>query len=76
MFGLSVKEGVQPDPFVDGAIIAAARILPSWSDGDLPFLPSVERKAVKGLLQECQEMLDAYATTLEEDEKIFGAYPI
>ncbi|KAI8022530.1 Protein PLASTID TRANSCRIPTIONALLY ACTIVE 14, partial [Camellia lanceoleosa] len=37
------------ETFVDGAIIAAARTLPTWSDRDMPLIPSAERKAVKEL---------------------------
>ena len=42
------------DTFVDGAVIAAARTIPTWSDGDVPPIPSMERKAVKELQEECQ----------------------
>ncbi|KDP43135.1 hypothetical protein JCGZ_26668 [Jatropha curcas] len=58
------------DTFVDGAIIAAARTLPTWSDGDVPPLPSRERKAVKELQEECQQMLSEFPTTSEEDQKL------
>ncbi|KAM7264859.1 hypothetical protein ACFE04_002542 [Oxalis oulophora] len=34
------------ETFVDGAVLAAARTLPTWSDGDLPPIPSVEKKAM------------------------------
>lgn len=67
--GLLSKEG---DPFVDGAVIAAARTLPTWSDGDLPPVPSIERKAVKELQEECQKMLAQFPTTSKKDLKILG----
>ena len=60
------------DTFVDGAVIAVARALPTWSDGDMPPLPSVERKAVKELQEECQQMLSEFPTTSEEDQKLLG----
>ncbi|KAG6782998.1 hypothetical protein POTOM_012425 [Populus tomentosa] len=63
------KEG---DAFVDGAVIAAARTLPTWSDGDLPPVPSIERKAVKELQEECQKMLAQFPTTSKKDLKILG----
>uniref|UniRef100_A0A6N2JXP2 Rubisco LSMT substrate-binding domain-containing protein n=1 Tax=Salix viminalis TaxID=40686 RepID=A0A6N2JXP2_SALVM len=66
------KEG---DPFVDGAVIAAARTLPTWSDGDLPPVPSIERKAVKELQEECQKMLAQFPTTSKEDLKILDSMP-
>lgn len=65
---LSSKE----DTFVDGAVIAAARSLPSWSDGDIPPSPSRERKAVKELQEECQRMLAAFPTTSDKDQKMLG----
>lgn len=67
--GLLSKEG---DAFVDGAVIAAARTLPTWSDGDLPPVPSIERKAVKELQEECQKMLAKFPTTSKKDLKILG----
>ncbi|XP_022156038.1 protein PLASTID TRANSCRIPTIONALLY ACTIVE 14 isoform X2 [Momordica charantia] len=66
---LSNKE----DNFVDGAVIAAARSLPSWSDGDIPPSPSRERKAVKELQEECQQMLAAFPTTSEQDQKMLDS---
>ncbi|KAJ6703308.1 putative METHYLTRANSFERASE, partial [Salix viminalis] len=66
------KEG---DPFVDGAVIAAARTLPTWSDGDLPPVPSIERKAVKELQEECQKMLAQFPTTSKKDLKILDSMP-
>lgn len=66
------KEG---DAFVDGAVIAAARTLPTWSDGDLPPVPSIERKAVKELQEECQKMLAQFPTTSKKDLKILDSMP-
>ncbi|KAK4360847.1 hypothetical protein RND71_019799 [Anisodus tanguticus] len=63
------------DRFVDGAIIAAARTLPTWSDGDLPPIPSLERKAVKALQEECHQMLAEFPTTSDEDQKILDSMP-
>ncbi|KAK4492296.1 hypothetical protein RD792_003099 [Penstemon davidsonii] len=60
------------DSFVDGAVLAAARTLPTWSDGDIPPIPSMERKAVKELQEECQQMLAQYSTTAEQDQQILG----
>ncbi|CAJ2637638.1 unnamed protein product [Trifolium pratense] len=63
------------DTFVDGAVIAAARTLPTWSDRDIPPIPSQERKAVKALQQECKKLLAAYATTSKQDQKLLDASP-
>ncbi|KAI4332084.1 hypothetical protein L6164_017022 [Bauhinia variegata] len=63
------------DTFVDGAVIAAARTLPTWSDGDVPPIPSVERKAVKELQEECQRMLAEYPTTSKQDQKLLDSSP-
>lgn len=60
------------DTFVDGAVIAAARTLPTWSNGDLPPTPSMERKAVKDLQEECKQMLAEFPTTSKQDQKILG----
>lgn len=60
------------DTFVDGAVIAAARTIPTWSDGDVPPIPSMERKAVKELQEECQQMLGEFPTTSEQDRKLLG----
>lgn len=57
--------------FVDGAVVAAARALPTWSDGDVPAIPSVERKSAQ-VLQECRQMLDSFSTTVEHDQQILG----
>ncbi|WRX32818.1 SET domain - like 10 [Theobroma cacao] len=62
------------DNFVDGAVIAAARTLPTWSDGDVPPIPSIERKAVKELQEECQQMLAQFPTTSEQDQKFLGEH--
>ncbi|KAL6349963.1 hypothetical protein AAG906_002070 [Vitis piasezkii] len=61
------------DSFVDGAVIAAARTLPTWSDGDVPPMPSMERKAVKQLQEECQQMLLEFPTTSEQDQQILDS---
>ncbi|KAK6931965.1 Rubisco LSMT, substrate-binding domain [Dillenia turbinata] len=63
------------DNFVDGAVIAAARTLPRWSDGDVPAIPSMERKAAKELQEECQQMLAEFPTTSEQDQKILDSMP-
>lgn len=62
------------DNFVDGAVIAAARTLPTWSDGDVPPIPSMERKAVKELQEECQQMLAQFPTTSGQDQKLLGEH--
>ncbi|KAB1221494.1 Ribulose-1,5 bisphosphate carboxylase/oxygenase large subunit N-methyltransferase, chloroplastic [Morella rubra] len=61
------------DTFVDGAVIAAARTIPTWSDGDVPPIPSMERKAVRELQEECQQMLARFPTTSEQDQKILDS---
>ncbi|XP_017230629.1 protein PLASTID TRANSCRIPTIONALLY ACTIVE 14 isoform X1 [Daucus carota subsp. sativus] len=61
------------DSFVDGAVIAAARTLPTWSDGDIPPIPSAERKAVKELQDECQQMLAEFPTTSVQDQEILDS---
>lgn len=66
---------VAGDNFVDGAVIAAARTLPTWSDGDMPIVPSAERKAARELQGECQEMLAEFPTTSAQDQKILDAMP-
>jgi histone-lysine N-methyltransferase SETD3 len=58
--------------FVDGAVVAAARALPTWSDGDVPAIPSVERKSAQALQEECRQMLDSFSTTIEQDQQILG----
>ncbi|XP_071921437.1 protein PLASTID TRANSCRIPTIONALLY ACTIVE 14-like isoform X2 [Coffea arabica] len=63
------------DNFVDGAVLAAARTMPTWSDGDVPPIPSIERKAAKELQEECQLMLAEYPTTAKEDQQILDSMP-
>ncbi|OWM85720.1 hypothetical protein CDL15_Pgr029143 [Punica granatum] len=63
------------DTFVDGAILAAARTLPTWSDRDVPPIPSLERKAAKELQEEGQKMLLAFPTTSQQDQKILDSMP-
>ncbi|KAG0599323.1 hypothetical protein M758_12G143300 [Ceratodon purpureus] len=58
------------DPFVDGAVLAAARTLPTWVDKDLPYIPGTEMRSACDLQHECQQMLDGFPTTLEEDIRI------
>jgi len=58
--------------FVDGAVVAAARALPTWSDGDVPAIPNVERKSAQALQEECRQMLDSFSTTIEQDQQILG----
>ncbi|CAL4909798.1 unnamed protein product [Urochloa decumbens] len=59
--------------FVDGAVVAAARALPTWSDGDVPAIPSVERKSAQALQEECRQMLDSFSTTIEQDQQILDS---
>ncbi|KAL4200915.1 hypothetical protein AMTRI_Chr02g213510 [Amborella trichopoda] len=61
------------DNFVDGAVIAAARTLPTWSDGDVPPVPSMERRAVKELQEECQQMLAQFPTTAAQDLQLLAS---
>ncbi|GAB2280989.1 Protein PLASTID TRANSCRIPTIONALLY ACTIVE 14 [Dionaea muscipula] len=63
------------DSFVDGAVIAAARTLPTWSDGDIPPIPSMERDAAKALQKECRKMLAKFPTTSKQDERILESLP-
>ncbi|KAL9227979.1 hypothetical protein vseg_003607 [Gypsophila vaccaria] len=63
------------DNFVDGAVIAAARTLPTWSDKDVPPIPSEERKAAKDLQQQCYGILSEYPTTSKQDEQILASTP-
>ncbi|KAL0442292.1 UNVERIFIED_CONTAM: protein PLASTID TRANSCRIPTIONALLY ACTIVE 14 [Sesamum latifolium] len=69
------KLSYDEDSFVDGAVIAAARTLPTWSDGDIPPIPSMERKAVKELQEECQQMLAEFPTTAGQDQQILESMP-
>ncbi|KAL9676135.1 hypothetical protein QQ045_004348 [Rhodiola kirilowii] len=61
--------------FVDGAVLAAARTIPTWSDKDLPPIPSQEQSAVKELQGQCQQMLAEYPTTSEQDHEILESMP-
>ncbi|XP_008812568.3 protein PLASTID TRANSCRIPTIONALLY ACTIVE 14 [Phoenix dactylifera] len=61
--------------FVNGAVIAAARTLPTWSDGDMPPIPSLERKAARELREECHHMLAEFPTTSQEDQQILDSNP-
>ncbi|CAH9147534.1 unnamed protein product [Cuscuta epithymum] len=61
------------ESFVDGVVIAAARTLPVWTNKDVPPIPSLERKAVKELRDECRQMLASFPTTLDEDQKILDS---
>ncbi|XP_044497337.1 protein PLASTID TRANSCRIPTIONALLY ACTIVE 14 isoform X1 [Mangifera indica] len=61
------------DSFVDGAVIAAARTLPTWSDGDVPLIPSLEKKAAKELQEECQRMLAEFPTTSKQDHAVLDS---
>ncbi|KAM3005648.1 hypothetical protein FF2_035755 [Malus domestica] len=63
------------DTSVDGAIIAAARTLPTWSEGDVPPIPSMERKAIKELQEECRQILAAFPTNSKQDQKILDSMP-
>eukprot|EP00262_Sarcandra_glabra_P003828 TRINITY_DN1464_c0_g3_i1.p1 TRINITY_DN1464_c0_g3~~TRINITY_DN1464_c0_g3_i1.p1 ORF type:complete len:488 (-),score=78.73 TRINITY_DN1464_c0_g3_i1:146-1609(-) len=63
------------DGFVDGTVIAAARTLPTWSDGDIPPIPSMERKAAKELQEESQQMLAEFPTTSDQDQQILDSNP-
>ncbi|VAH11455.1 unnamed protein product [Triticum turgidum subsp. durum] len=59
--------------FVDGGVVAAARTLPTWSDGDLPAIPSVERKSAQALQEECRKMVESFSTTIQQDEEILDS---
>ncbi|KAL5202009.1 hypothetical protein ABZP36_012961 [Zizania latifolia] len=59
--------------FVDGGVVAAARTLPTWSDGDVPAIPSVERKSAQALQEECQTMLESFSTTIQQDQEILDS---
>ncbi|XP_042443716.1 protein PLASTID TRANSCRIPTIONALLY ACTIVE 14-like isoform X1 [Zingiber officinale] len=61
--------------FVDGAVIAAARTLPTWSDGDVPPVPSIERRSARELQEDCYQLLADFQTTLEQDQQILDANP-
>lgn len=57
---------------MDGAVIAAARTLPTWSDKDMPPMPSTERKAARELQEECRQMLAEFPTSSDQDQQILG----
>lgn len=69
----SALTSVVETDFVDGAVVAAARALPTWSDGDVPAIPSVERKSAQALQEECRQMLDSFPTTIEQDQQILDS---
>ncbi|KAL8513308.1 hypothetical protein ACS0TY_019495 [Phlomoides rotata] len=69
------KLSYNEDSFVDGAVIAAARTLPTWSDQDIPPIPSMERKAVRELQEECQQMLAEFPKTADDDQQILDSMP-
>eukprot|EP00271_Cylindrocystis_brebissonii_P007397 TRINITY_DN20894_c0_g1_i1.p1 TRINITY_DN20894_c0_g1~~TRINITY_DN20894_c0_g1_i1.p1 ORF type:complete len:526 (-),score=90.07 TRINITY_DN20894_c0_g1_i1:295-1872(-) len=56
--------------FLDGSVIAMARALPLWQEGELPPLPSLERQAALQLQDECRELLGRFPTTWEEDREL------
>ncbi|XP_078428670.1 plastid transcriptionally active 14 [Wolffia australiana] len=63
------------EDFVDGAVIAAARALPSWSEGDSPPIPSAERNAARELQEECHQLLAEFPTTSDQDKQILDSNP-
>lgn len=71
---MSGKLSFDEDQFVDGAVLAAARTIPTWSDGDIPPIPSAERKAVKELQEECEQVLAEFSTTVDQDQQILGMF--
>lgn len=68
----STTEG---DKFVDGAVIAGARTLPTWTEKDIPPIPSLERKAAKELQGECLQMLGEFPTTSKQDQQVLDSMP-
>ncbi|KAK9064316.1 hypothetical protein SSX86_015696 [Deinandra increscens subsp. villosa] len=72
---LNAKVANGGDSFVDGAVLAAARTLPTWSEGDIPAIPSIEIKAVKALQEECKQILGEYSTTSKQDQHILDSTP-
>lgn len=52
--------------------MAAARTLPTWSEGDVPAIPSLERKSAQALQEECHTMLESFSTTIQQDQEILG----
>ncbi|ONK60802.1 uncharacterized protein A4U43_C08F22780 [Asparagus officinalis] len=71
----SLLSSEEDDNFVDGAVIAAARTLPTWSNRDMPPVPNTERKAARELQEECRQMLAKFPTTSDEDQKILDNNP-
>ncbi|XP_071715271.1 protein PLASTID TRANSCRIPTIONALLY ACTIVE 14 [Rutidosis leptorrhynchoides] len=71
----NAKLANEGDNFVDGAVLAAARTLPTWSEGDMPAVPSMEIKAAKVLQEECQRFLSEYSTTSKQDQHILDSTP-
>jgi hypothetical protein len=69
---IAETDSERKDPFVDGAVLAAARTLPTWVDKDLPPIPGTEMRSACDLQHECQQLLDSFPTTLEEDIRILG----
>ncbi|XP_058197913.1 protein PLASTID TRANSCRIPTIONALLY ACTIVE 14 isoform X1 [Rhododendron vialii] len=67
--------GSDAEGFIDGAVLAAVRTLPTWSDGAVPPIPSAERKAVKELQEECRQRLTEFPTTAEQDMHILDSMP-
>ncbi|KAH7654590.1 [Ribulose-bisphosphate carboxylase]-lysine N-methyltransferase protein [Dioscorea alata] len=65
----------QDASFVDGAVIAAARTLPVWTDVDMPMVPSIERKAARELQEECHQMLSEFQTTSDQDLQLLESDP-
>ncbi|XP_020103440.1 protein PLASTID TRANSCRIPTIONALLY ACTIVE 14 isoform X1 [Ananas comosus] len=63
----------EDNSFMNGAVIAAARTLPMWSDGDMPPIPSMERKAARELQEECHQMLSEFSTTSRQDQQILDS---
>nr|CAD1840318.1 unnamed protein product [Ananas comosus var. bracteatus] len=63
----------EDNSFMNGAVIAAARTLPMWSDGDMPPIPSMERKAARELQEECHQMLAELSTTSRQDQQILDS---
>lgn len=66
----------EDNKFVDGAVIAAARTLPTWSDGDVPPVPSTERRSARELQEDCYRLLLEFPTTLEQDWQILGKFSV
>ncbi|XP_009417670.2 protein PLASTID TRANSCRIPTIONALLY ACTIVE 14 isoform X1 [Musa acuminata AAA Group] len=71
----SLLSSEEDNKFVDGAVIAAARTLPTWSDGDVPPVPSTERRSARELQEDCYRLLLEFPTTLEQDWQILDSNP-